>query len=67
VEESQIIACAEEQGILRSVCTCPYGINSRRRDVRKRIAEFTGNSGAVKRRIFRALSRGERDMLANNE
>jgi hypothetical protein len=32
--------------------------------VRKRIAEFTGNSGAIKRRIFKALSAGPRDMLA---
>jgi tRNA 2-thiocytidine biosynthesis protein TtcA len=63
VEESQIIACAEERGILKAVCTCPYGLNSARREVRKRIAEFTGNSGAVKRRIFKALSAGQRDML----
>ncbi|MDR1250087.1 MAG: tRNA 2-thiocytidine biosynthesis TtcA family protein [Treponema sp.] len=64
VEENQIIACAEEKGILRAICSCPYGINSRRREVRKRIAEFTGNSGAVKRRIFKALSGGKQDMLA---
>jgi tRNA 2-thiocytidine biosynthesis protein TtcA len=63
VEERQIIACAEERGILKAACTCPYGINSQRRDVRKRIAELTGNSGAVKRRIFKALSVGKRDML----
>jgi tRNA 2-thiocytidine biosynthesis protein TtcA len=63
VEETQIIGCAEEQGILKTVCTCPYGLNSKRRELRKRIAEFTGNSGAVKRRILRALSAGQRDML----
>jgi tRNA 2-thiocytidine biosynthesis protein TtcA len=63
VEERQIIACAEEKGILRAACSCPYGLNSQRRDLRKRIAEFTGNSGAVKRRIFKALSSGDRDML----
>jgi tRNA 2-thiocytidine biosynthesis protein TtcA len=60
VEEAQIIGCAEERGILKTVCTCPYGLNSKRRELRKRIAEFTGNSGAVKRRIFKAL----RDMLS---
>jgi tRNA 2-thiocytidine biosynthesis protein TtcA len=59
VEERQIIACAEEQGILKAICACPYGLNSTRRDMRKRIAEFTGNSGAVKRRIFKALSAGD--------
>jgi tRNA 2-thiocytidine biosynthesis protein TtcA len=55
VEERQVIACAAEQGLIKSVCTCPYGVNSKRRDVRKRIAEFTGDSGAVKRRIFKAI------------
>jgi tRNA 2-thiocytidine biosynthesis protein TtcA len=57
-EERQIIACAAEQGILRAACTCPYGINSGRRDMRKRIAGFTGGSGAVKRRILKALAAG---------
>jgi tRNA 2-thiocytidine biosynthesis protein TtcA len=64
VEEREIIACAAEQGILKAACTCPYGIHSKRRDVRKRIAEFTGNSGTVKRRILKALSTGDRDLLA---
>ncbi|MDR2630344.1 MAG: tRNA 2-thiocytidine biosynthesis TtcA family protein [Spirochaetaceae bacterium] len=59
VEEQQVIACAGEKGLLSAVCTCPYGLHSKRRDVRKRIAEFTGNSGAVKRRILRALSSGD--------
>jgi tRNA 2-thiocytidine biosynthesis protein TtcA len=55
LEERQIISCAAEQNILKAVCTCPFGINSRRRDMRKKIAAFTGASGAVKRRILRAL------------
>jgi tRNA 2-thiocytidine biosynthesis protein TtcA len=55
VEEQQIIACAAEKDILKAACTCPYGINSKRRDMRKRIAEFTGNSSSVKRRIFKAI------------
>jgi tRNA 2-thiocytidine biosynthesis protein TtcA len=63
LEEQQIIACAGEKHILKAACTCPYGIHSRRRDVRKRIADFTGNSGAVKRRIFKALSSGPVDLL----
>jgi tRNA 2-thiocytidine biosynthesis protein TtcA len=65
-EERQIIACAEEKEILKAACTCPYGINSRRRDIRGRIACFTGNSGAVKRRILASLSSGERDLLVEN-
>jgi len=63
LEERQIIACAEEQGILKASCTCPYGVNSGRRKMRKGIASFTGNSGAVKRRILAALSSGTEDLL----
>ena len=67
VEEQQIIACAGEKNILRAACTCPYGLRSERRDIRKRIAEFTGSSGAVKRRILAALSSGAEDLLSENE
>jgi tRNA 2-thiocytidine biosynthesis protein TtcA len=63
LEERQIIECADAQNFLKAACTCPYGINSRRRDIRQRLAEFTGGSGAVKRRILKALSSGERDLL----
>jgi tRNA 2-thiocytidine biosynthesis protein TtcA len=56
LEERQIIACAGEQGILKAACTCPYGINSKRRDMRARIAAFTGGSGAVKRRMLKAIA-----------
>ena len=64
LEERQIIACADDKGILKGTCTCPYGINSRRREMRDRIAVFTGNSGAIKRRIMAALSSGREDLLA---
>jgi tRNA 2-thiocytidine biosynthesis protein TtcA len=63
LEERQIIACADEQDFLKTTCTCPYGINSGRREMRERIAAFTGGSGAVKRRILTALASGERDFL----
>jgi tRNA 2-thiocytidine biosynthesis protein TtcA len=63
LEERQIIGCAEEQNILKAACTCPYGINSRRKDIRRRIAEFSGGSGAVKRRILKALGSGKLDLL----
>jgi tRNA 2-thiocytidine biosynthesis protein TtcA len=59
LEERQIIACAAEQNILKAACTCPYGVNSKRRDMRQRIADFTGNSGAVKRRILKAITENE--------
>jgi len=63
LEERQIIECAAVQNILKAACTCPYGVNSKRRDIRRRIAAFTGGSGAVKRRILKALASGERDLL----
>ena len=59
LEERQIIACADEQGILKGSCTCPYGMNSKRRVMREKIAAFTGNSGAVKRRILQAINTQE--------
>jgi tRNA 2-thiocytidine biosynthesis protein TtcA len=54
LEEKQIIACASEKGILKSACTCPYGVNSKRRETRDLIANFTGGASAVKRRILKA-------------
>jgi len=66
IEERQIVECADVQGILSNVCTCPYGINSKRRDMRRRIAEFTGSSGTVKRRILNALASGDRDLLVED-
>ena len=63
LEERQIVECADAQDILSNVCTCPYGINSKRRDMRKRIADLTGSSGTVKRRILNALAGGDRDLL----
>jgi len=63
VEERQVIECADAQNILKAACTCPYGINSKRRDMRQRIAALTNNSGAVKRRILKALAEGKQDYL----
>jgi len=63
VEEKDIIACAEEKNILKSVCTCPYGINSERRSIRTLINSLTGNDSAVKRRILQSLSSTPIDLL----
>ena len=59
LEEREIIACANELGITRAACTCAYGVNSHRREVREKISALTHNSGSVKRRILAALSEGE--------
>jgi tRNA 2-thiocytidine biosynthesis protein TtcA len=63
LEERQIIACAENLGILAAACACPFGTNSKRRDIRRGISALTGGSGVVKRRILRALSSGKEDLL----
>ncbi|MDR1893681.1 MAG: tRNA 2-thiocytidine biosynthesis TtcA family protein [Spirochaetales bacterium] len=63
VEEAQIIACAGEKGILRSVCTCPFGLHSGRREMRARIKPLLGEGPGPKRRILRALSGGHWDYL----
>jgi len=64
LEEKQIISCAAEQNILKNTCTCPYGINSGRRDMRSKIAEFV-ESGDMKRRILKALGEGTVDYLTD--
>jgi len=63
LEERQIIECADALNILSAVCTCPYGVNSKRREMRQRIVYFTGSSGTVKRRILYAMASGDRDLL----
>jgi tRNA 2-thiocytidine biosynthesis protein TtcA len=66
LEEKQIISCAAEQNILKNVCTCPYGQNSKRRDMRDKIADFAGkDAGEVKRRILKALGGGKIDYLSD--
>jgi len=66
LEEKQVIACAGEQNILKNACTCPYGQNSKRREIRGHIADFVGGgsgSGEIKRRILKALGEGKVDYL----
>jgi len=65
LEEKQIITCASEQNILKNACTCPYGQNSKRKDMRTKIADFLGKeAGDIKRRILKALGEGKIDYLS---
>jgi len=64
LEEKQIISCAAQQNILKNACTCPFGQNSVRKDMRKNIKEFTGDNGDIKRRILKALAEGKIDYLS---
>lgn len=56
-EESQLIEYGKEKGYMSMVCSCDYGGESKRREVRSRVAVLTGNSGRIKRRIFESTGR----------
>jgi tRNA 2-thiocytidine biosynthesis protein TtcA len=64
VEERQVIGYAEESGFRSAACTCRYGVDSKRKEVRARIAALTGGSSAVKRRIYESMSRVRAAYLA---
>ncbi len=55
-EESQVIAFAEEKGFRSAACTCPYGLGSKRREARARIAQLTGGSSRLKRNLYDSMS-----------
>ena len=57
IEEKEVITCAEKLDITKAVCTCPYGVNSGRKEIRKKLISLTDDSGAVKRRILSAINR----------
>lgn len=55
-EERQIIEFAQEKGFRSAACTCPFGVESKRKEVRERIAALTGGSSDQKRRLFESMS-----------
>jgi len=63
-EEKRIIAYAEEKGFRSAVCTCPFGRESKRKEVRKRIEALTGGSSAMKRRLFESASNVKEEYLS---
>ena len=67
LEEKQIISCAAQQNILKNACTCPYGQNSGRKEMRNNIRSFTGGDGDIKRRILKALTEGKIDYLTDTD
>jgi tRNA 2-thiocytidine biosynthesis protein TtcA len=62
-EERQVIAFAEAKGFRSAVCTCPYGVDSKRREVRARIKELTGGSSRLKRNLFDSMSNVRKEYL----
>lgn len=55
-EERQLVEYGKEKGYMSTVCTCDYGSESKRREVRSRVAALTGNSGRLKRRLFESTA-----------
>jgi tRNA 2-thiocytidine biosynthesis protein TtcA len=62
-EERQVIAFAEEKGFRSASCTCPYGRDSKRREVRSRIAQLTGGSSQLKRNLFDSMFNVNKEYL----
>ncbi len=56
-EERQLIEYGRDRGYMSTVCTCGYGSESKRREVRARVALLTGNSGSMKRRLFESTGK----------
>ncbi len=54
-EERQIIDFAAAKGFRSAACTCAFGLDSKRREVRRKIQDLTEGSSLVKRRIFESM------------
>lgn len=63
-EERQVIAFAEEKGFRSVTCTCGFDGASRRKEVRRKIAELTGGSSEQKRNLYASMSKVNTDYLA---
>jgi tRNA(Ile)-lysidine synthase TilS/MesJ len=57
VEERQIIRFIKSMDLDGSTCTCSFGDNSSRKEIRERIKLMTKDNSSVKRLIFRSLSK----------
>lgn len=62
-EERQVIAFAQEKGFRSAACTCPYGRDSKRREVRERIALLTGGTSQLKRNLYESMSNVNEEYL----
>jgi len=56
VEERQVIAWIQKQGLGAVTCTCPFGSDKRRKQIRNRIAVLTEGLPGAKLRMFRSLA-----------
>lgn len=66
-EERQVISFADEKGFRAATCTCPYGQESKRKEVRQRISLLTGGSSELKRKLFESMFKVNSDYLGHEE
>lgn len=66
-EERQIIEYGKEMGYMSTVCTCAFGSESKRREVRAKVAALTGGSGRMKRRLFESTGRVNSEYLPGGQ
>jgi tRNA 2-thiocytidine biosynthesis protein TtcA len=63
VPQADIVTFAEEHGLTRLVCGCPYTSKSKRKDVRGIIAQLADGESKVRENIFAAMSNPNLDYL----
>lgn len=67
VKEHEIISFAESKGINKLVCTCPYGKNSNRKNMRNIISYMAEQEGDfIRDNIFKAMRNINPDYLPGN-
>lgn len=64
-EERQVIDFAQELGFRSAVCTCRFGLESKRKEVRARVKDLTDGSSAQKRNLFESMFRVNAEYLGS--
>jgi tRNA 2-thiocytidine biosynthesis protein TtcA len=66
VKEDLIIEFAKESKIDRLVCKCPYGINSKRKEIRNSLKIFTKGNDSIKYNIYKSMNNIKSRYLTGN-
>ncbi len=67
VKESLIIEFAKEAGFDSLSCKCPYGANSKRKEIRESLKVFTKGNDVIKYNIFKSMSNINSRYLSGEE
>jgi tRNA(Ile)-lysidine synthase TilS/MesJ len=55
VKESMIIDFAKSMGLQQLVCQCPYGQNSKRKEIREAVRLLAKNNKGLRENIFKSM------------